>query len=69
MTYIRGTKGGTAMDVQSAMEVATRLRGVIRSADVWGFSREEMLIAIASLALQYDELALDIELQLEREAA
>lgn len=73
MTYIRGTdKGETKMngfDFQAATEVAIRLAGVARRANLFGHDRERILEEILFMAEDYAKLAARIEAQMEKEAA
>lgn len=56
-------------DVQAATEVAVRLAGVARRANLFGHDRERILEEILFMAEDYAKLAARIEVQIEREAA
>ena len=56
-------------DYQSATEVAIRLAGVARRANLWGHSRERIIEEILFLAEDYDKVAAQIEVQMEKKAA
>lgn len=73
MTYIKGTNKGemimNGFDFQAATEVAIRLAGVARRANLFGHDRERLLEEILFVAEDYAKLAARIEAQMEEEAA
>jgi len=56
-------------DYQSATEVAIRLAGVARRANLWDHSRERIIEEILFLAEDYAKVAAQIEVQMEKKAA
>jgi hypothetical protein len=56
-------------DIQAATEVAIRLAGVARRANLFGHDRERIIDEILFLVEDYTKLAARIELQMEKEAA
>ena len=56
-------------DVHSATEVAVRLAGVARRANLFGHDRERILEEILFLVEDYTKLADRIEAEMEREVA
>ena len=56
-------------DYQSATEVAIRLAGVIRRANLFGHGRERIIEEILFLAEDYAKVAAQIEVIMEKEAA
>jgi hypothetical protein len=56
-------------DYQSATEVAIRLAGVARRANLFGHSRERIIEEILFLAEDYAKVAAQIEVHMEKEAA
>lgn len=56
-------------DFQAASEVAIRLAGVARRANLFGHDRERILEEILFMAEDYAKLAARIEAQMEKEAA
>ena len=56
-------------DYQSATEVAIRLAGVVRRANLFDQGRERIIEEILFLAEDYAKVAAQIEAQMEKEAA
>lgn len=73
MTYIKYMNKGemkmNGFDFQAATEVAIRLAGVARRANLFGHDRERLLEEILFVAEDYAKLAARIEAQMEKEAA
>lgn len=73
MTYIKYMNKGemimNGFDFQAASEVAIRLAGVARRANLFGHDRERILEEILFMAEDYAKLAARIEAQMEKEAA
>lgn len=73
MTYIKYMNKGEMImygfDFQAASEVAIRLAGVARRANLFGHDRERILEEILFMAEDYAKLAARIEAQMEKEAA
>ena len=56
-------------DIQSALEVAKRLAGIARRADMFGQDRQRVLEEILFMAEDYTKLAARIEAAMEQEFA
>lgn len=56
-------------DVQSAMQVSKMCQSLVRRAEMFGKSREEILEELLHVAMDYAKLAERIEKQMEQEAA
>ncbi len=56
-------------DIQAALEVAKRLAGIARRADMFNQDRNRVLEEILFMAEDYAKLAARIEAQMEKEAA
>jgi hypothetical protein len=56
-------------DIQSALEVAKRLAGIARRADMFSQDRQRVLEEILFMAEDYAKLAARIEAEMEKEFA
>jgi hypothetical protein len=56
-------------DIQAALEIANKFRGIARRADTFGHDRERILEEIIFMAENFELLALHIGDEMEREMA
>jgi hypothetical protein len=52
------------MDLQSAIEVAKKMRSLARRADTFGYDRESILEAIIDIAENYEKVAEAVEMEM-----
>lgn len=57
------------IDIQTALEVAKKMRGMARRADNFGYSREALIEEILFYAENMERIAESVEKQMERDAA
>ena len=55
------------MDIQAALSIATRMDRLVRVADRFDYSREDLLDALGMIAEDYRRLAAYTEKQMEQE--